>query len=441
MRGMPKSFRALVGMMCLASALVPARSVAVETAGSAFGEEFRLDEAKPGNRVVTCNHLVPHTSTVAANRGELVDLFVRERVRSTVSEERTCAGSRDQQSRPAVLMIHGRSVPVVPGFDLEADDRNRGHYSWALELARAGIDVFMLDFQGSGLSPRPRMENPCNVPKTDQMRALIPYQLSAPCNPEYAFQLVTSQSDWNELDTVVDFIRDLNHVDTVHLVSWSQGSFRIGPYAVQHPEKVASLFLYAPIYNPVFRSGTGPDGFSPPVKLPQPGTPMTLTTKADLLATWNAETRCEGQLEEGTQDLVWNAIMANDPVGRGWGPPPAGTPTDSDSGPEGVMRVRTPFLWGWNANIAARLTVPVLIISGEFDLGDGGIQALPELYQTVQSTKKLRFKVQCAGHRMVWESQRTLLHEMSKAWIKDGEVAGFDRGEFFVDVEGHLFPM
>src|SRR6185436_18730548 len=147
--------------------------------------------------------------------------------------------------------------------------------------------------------------------------------LTATCKPAYGFQLINSQSDWDELNTVVDFIRDLDGVDKVHLISWSQGSFRIGPYAVQHPDKVASLFLYAPIYNPAFRSGIGPGDFSPPVKQPQPGTSMTLTTKADLLTLWNAEKRCEGQLEEGIQDLAWNAIMANDPVGRQWGPPPA----------------------------------------------------------------------------------------------------------------------
>ena len=61
------------------------------------------------------------------------------------------------------------------------------------------------------------------------------------------------------------------------------------------------------------------------------------------------------------------------------------------------MRVRSPFLWGWNETVASRVTVPMLIIAGEFDRGDGGIQALAELYQTVQSPSKLRFKVQCAG--------------------------------------------
>src|SRR5690242_17444940 len=35
--------------------------------------------------VVTIDHQVPHTSTVPANAGELVHLFVRERVRSDVA--------------------------------------------------------------------------------------------------------------------------------------------------------------------------------------------------------------------------------------------------------------------------------------------------------------------------------------------------------------------
>jgi pimeloyl-ACP methyl ester carboxylesterase len=357
---------------------------------------------------------------VPANAGQTILLRVRER---RVAK---------RHSTKVVLMIHGFSVPVQPGFDLRSD-----HYDWALSLAQsAGVDVFMLDFQGSGPSPRPKMNNPCNVAKADQARALIPYQIPATCDPDYPFQLINSRSDWDELDTVVDYIRGLRGVEKVNLVSWSQGSFRVGPYSVMHPEKVESLFMYAPIYNPAFRSGVGPDGFGAPVPLPQPGTPMTLRTKRDLLALWDGEQRCEGQLEDGIQDVVWKAIMENDKLGRTWGAPPAGAP--EGSAPEGVMRVRTPFLWGWNQGMAARITVPLLIIQGEFDQGDGGIQALAELYQTVQSTRKLRFRVQCAGHRMVWESQRKILHHISKKWISHGSVGGFETGEFFVDTEGNL---
>jgi len=320
-------------------------------------------------------------------------------------------------------------------------DLRHDHYDWALWLAQAGgFDVFMLDFQGSGLSPRPKMDDPCNAPTADQTRALIPNPLSATCPPSYPFQLINSQSDWDELDTVVDYIRRLRRVDKVALVSWSQGAFRAGPYAVQHPEKVESLLFYAPIFNPAGRAGTGSDGFGAPIPLLQPGTPMTLTTRSDLMRLWDPEIKCEGQVEAGIQDVVWSAIMDSDPIGRTWGPPPAGAPEGSP--PEGVMRVRSRVipLWGWNAAIAHRITVPVLIIAGEFDTGAGGIQDFPGLYNEIPHSQKLWFKVQCAGHSMVWESQRKVLHHISKEWLKHGAVDGCARGKFFVDTDGIISP-
>ena len=104
------------------------------------------------------------------------------------------------------------------------------------------------------------------------------------------------------------------------------------------------------------------------------------------------------------------------------------------------MRVRSRVLWGWNAKTAARVPVPVLVISGEFDTGQGGVQKLPELYDTLPNPNKLWFKVQCAGHFMVWESQRRVLHHISKQWLKHGAIEGCTRGKFFVDTEGNISP-
>ena len=394
--------------------------------------------AEDGNKVLTIDHLVPHLSTVPANAGDEVNLFVRERVRS----------DSDGNPRKAVLMIHGASIPILPGMDLRHD-----HYDWALWLAQAGgFDVFMLDFQGSGLSPRPKMDDPCNAPTADQTSVLIPNPLSAACPPSYAYQLVNSQSDWDELDTVVDYIRAIRGVDKVALVSWSQGSFRIGPYAVQHPDKVESLLFLAPIYNPAGRAGTGPDGFAPPAGLydpetlkvlPQLGPPMSLTTRSRLMGLWNPEIKCVDQVEEGFQDVVWSAIMDSDPIGRNWGPPPAGAPAGSP--PEGVMRVRSFFpIWGWNAATVRRLSVPVLIIVGTLDTLVEVFPNFPNsffnLYETIPHDHKLLFRVDCAGHLMPWEKQRRVLHHISKEWLKHGAVDGCTRGRFFVDTEGAIFP-
>src|SRR3989441_1802668 len=361
-------------------------------------------------QVCRIDHSVSHIPKVPANAGQSICLFLRERV----------ASNRD--ARKVVLMIHGASVPVLPGFELRKD-----HYDWALWLAQAGgFDVFMLDFQGSGLPPRPKMDDPCNVPSAQQ-GVLISNPLAMTCPPSYAFQLINSKSDWDELDAVVDYIRAIRGVDKVALVSWSQGSFRVGPYAVQHPDKVESLLLYAPLYNPAGRPGSGSDGFAAPVALPRPGTPMTLTTRDTLMkGRWDPEIGCDDQVEPGIQDVVWRAIMESDPIGRTWGPS------------EGVMRVRSPFVWGWNRTTAARISVPMLIIVGEFDRQVEALapHAVDSLYNTVPGANKLLFKVQCAGHFMVWERQRRVLHHISKEWLKHCAMDKHTTEVFLVDTEG-----
>lgn len=399
-----------------------------------------LREQEKPPKVERIDHRVDHLSTAPLSAGQTIDLHVRELRR---------LGTPRAQ---AVLMLHGASVPALPGFDLagereeeeEGEEREDGTapseatYSWALALARAGLHVFILDLQGSGRSFRPAaMDDPCNAPDADQRRALIPNPLAAACSPTSTLPLVTSASDWGELDTAIDFVRARTRAETVHLVAWSQGSFRVGPYAAMHPEKVASLFLAAPIYNPAFRSGTGPGGFGPPAAAPPAGTPMTVRTRADVMGLWDAEQRCDGgQVAPGVQDRVWDAIRREDRLGSTWGPPIAG-----EDEPGGVLRVRTPFLWGWNQGVAAAVTVPIAIFQGELDQGGGGLQRLPELYQTVASAKKLRFRVQCAGHFVPWEARRGVLHDFSREWIERGSVAGHETGEFFVANDGSLQPL
>ncbi|MEV5371858.1 alpha/beta hydrolase, partial [Streptomyces albogriseolus] len=142
--------------------------------------------------VTVQDHQVPHKSTVPANRGEDVELFVRER-------DGTALGHLDE--RTAVLMLHGRSVPVLAGVDLDFKS-----YSWADALAKAGYDVFMMDLQGSGLSPRPKMEDPRNV-NPAQQHLLKPRPPGfTPGPPNYPFQLTNSNSDRDELNTVVEWI-------------------------------------------------------------------------------------------------------------------------------------------------------------------------------------------------------------------------------------------
>ena len=423
--------------------------------------QIALDERLDHN-VLTVDHRVPHVSTVPANAGERVELAVRERV---------VEGKEGKPFGKAVLFVHGATVPSRPVFELRVD-----HYDWAGYLAKSGFDVFMIDHQGSGLSPRPKMDEPCNA-DPGQRSILIPNPLSEPepC-PEkvgdktyprgvkYPSQLINSQSDWDELDTVVEYIKAYRGVEKVALIGYSQGSFRVGPYAIQHPDKVDSVLFLSPIFNPAGRASAPGTRFGAPVVLPvdspatQYGFPMRLTTKAMLNNMWNIEVQeaqkdqeaqCEGQQQEGIYDLLWSSIMENDPLGRTWG---GNSPMET----EGVMRVRNPFLWGWNNTTVKQLvppfsldepvvlggSVPVLIIYGKYDRQ---VIAAPfsvtALYDAIPGDSKLLFKVACSGHFMAWEGQRRVLHHISKQWLKHGSVEGFTTGLFFVDTEGNISPL
>jgi pimeloyl-ACP methyl ester carboxylesterase len=391
-------------------------------AATSLAQVSSTAEAEAAN-VVTIDHWVPHFSTLHANAGELVRLFVRERVRADIE---------DGKPRKAVLIIQGVSVPVLPLVELRYRD-----YDWALWLARSGgFDVFMLDLQGYGVSPRPKMDDPCNVPLSQQ--PIVPQNPT--CSPSYPFLLHSIRSEWDEVNTAVEFIRSYRGVEKVALIGASFGATRIGPYAVQHPDKIESLLFYAPFYgpaNPAGRPGTGADGFGPPIDpqtgapftFPRSGTPMTLTTKAAFMEVWNREIRCDGQVEDGIQDVVWSAIMDNDAIGRTWGPP------------EGVMRVRTSFPWGWNPGTAGKISVPSLIIHGTLDLNVPATQA--QFYEDldgIEGDRRMLFTLECAGHFIGWERQRRVLHHISKEWLKHGTVEGHTTGKFVVDTEGVIHP-
>jgi pimeloyl-ACP methyl ester carboxylesterase len=391
---------------------------------------------------------VTHKSTVPANKDEQVDLFVRER-----------DGTQANKPRKAVLMLHGRSIPALAGFDLDTTSTPsiRGQYSWAGALAKAGFDVFVMDLQGSGKSRsspllKAVMDNPCNVNPLQQNLLINNHPLPDLCFPPYPYQLNNSQSDWDELDTVVEFIRKKRGVQKVALIGWSAAAFQIGPYALQHPEKVESVLLLAPVFPPDGRKSKPGTRFDAPVPLPVStpavvfGFPMNIGTPAAFKNSWDTEQHCLRQREDGMVDVVWNAIMANDQVGSGWGTAPSGEL-------QGVNRIRNSFWWGWNSATVPLDgilggAVPVLIVYGDLDiqantapdLGSLLHFSVPALYKAIPGPNKLMFRVACAGHSMVWENQSKVLHRMSREWIRHTAVDDLTSGSFFVDEDGVYSP-
>ena len=351
------------------------------------------------SELVTINRFVAHESSVPANAGERVGLYLREKVGAS-----TLKAIREGEAPEGrvVLFVHGNSVPSIPDFDLPYKD-----YSWMSYLADAGYDTFAMDQSGYGLSPRPMMENPCNMLESDQ-NILMPESLEEPCSPEYSHALTNSDSDWDEINTLVDYIRELRGVEKVSLVGWSWGGIRTGGYTARHPEKVDKLILYAPGYE---RNGPS----NPPATLPSSGVPMGLQTYDALMNTrWNDRLQCEDQVDADIQPVIWQEIMAFEPYGYAWKP-------------EGVMRVRRGDYWGWNSEYAARVSVPTLIMIGDRDFL---LPTVRELYPDLTGTdNKVMAIMECATHFAVWEkTQYRFMQQASREWLESGSVRGAREG-------------
>ena len=221
----------------------------------------------------------------------------------------------------------------------------------------------------------------------------------------------------DEIDTVVDFIRELRGVDKVSLIGWSAGGRRTGGYAARFPDKVDKLFLFAPGYSE--------DGASePPGQLPTAGIPMRLQTRETLThGRWQENVVCENQVDPGIREVIWQMIMAFDPLGSVWGPP------------EGVMRVRAGNpSWGWNRDFAARVTAPTMIVVGEQD----NPEARGVLYKHLTGTDaRVLVTMSCAPHFAVWEAtQYKFMHRASLEWLTDATYRGRHAGAYKVGVDG-----
>ena len=375
---------------------------------STHGQDLKSGQARLATSAQfrTTDYMVPHISTVPANAGAWVELFLREKVDRSGPPQ-----------RPVVLMLHGALSPAVPTFDLGFEN-----YSWMESLANAGFDVFAFDHTGYGLSPRPMMDNPCNVSEAEQKLYLVGTTLAQTCTPSHPFQLSTLASDVDEIDRIVDYIRELRGVDKVHLVGWSRGGNRAGAYAAKYPKKVDRMLLYAPGQ---YYSAQLP--FTPPSPLPQPGVPTTIVGVNDFHNAWDTQVGCPNQYSPLIRDHINWYYFAFDPTGSTWGR-------------NGVRRAptlnRDPIWYPWNKVEAAKVVTSTLLINGDLDKTVAPVQVSWLYDDLVAVQQKILVRVACASHLMLWETQHEVLFDTTIEWLQKGTFKGQTSGRFAVDSKG-----
>lgn len=365
-----------------ARALAAAALAMVLTAGGAWGADAP---------VLRSDHTLTVRSTAPGYAGKFAELYLREVKLATPPA----------QSKGVVLFVHGAGTPADVAFDVLYQD-----YSWMAYVARAGFDVWSLDMEGYGASTRPpAMNDPCLL-SPEQQKELIPQTLKAACSPSSTTPITTMSSDWNDLGAAIDYLTPMNDGKPIAIVGWSQGGPRAAGYAARHPDKVSKLVILAPAYNPAM-----PD--AEPAPLPAIPYPLTFQSEADFKANWDRQAPCAGQYDPAAAAAVWKILLRSDPQGAKWGP--------------GGRRAPTVPSWGFSKAVAAKITTPFLMISGENDK-----QVAPDrvrqLYADLGSPRKVFIDLACSSHNAMWEKNRLLLFKATVDWLTAGKVDGTDSG-------------
>jgi pimeloyl-ACP methyl ester carboxylesterase len=348
-----------------------------------------------GNRLLRIDHYVPVRSIVPAISGQTAEIYEREVVAAGTLQGGGPAADR------VVLFIHGAGTPAEVAFDVPYND-----YSWMAFLARAGFDVFSMDMTGYGRSTRPMaMNDPCNLSK-EQQAAYVPALIAAPCAASYPHHMTTLASDWNDIDTVVDQIRALRHVEKLSLVGWSLGGPRSAGYASGHADKISKLVLLAPAYNRGAKAEA-------PAQVPANGAAMNTQSRSEFIANWDRQVGCADQYEPATRDSVWSEMMLSDPVGATWG--------------TGVRRAPLVTSWGWTKAAVEKTQIPTLMIAGAYDK-QVSPDRVRELYTDLGSRQKVFVDLACSSHNALWEKNHLLLFKASLEWLTQGSVQGKQEG-------------
>ncbi len=328
------------------------------------------------------------------------------------------------RSRPhrAVILLHGRTIDVISGLDLQFQD-----YSVQEAMAREGLITYSFNRLGTGLSSRFAEDDPCNASIASQQQFLIPNPLSQTCPNPDPFHMTNSDSWQSELDAVVNYVRNDLDIKKVSLFAWSRGGVVAGPYASTNPDKIKRVVFLASTYN---------TAVSPPAVLPVPGPSLELNDRAGAESAWLTQTsnmECPGQVDPAILDPIWESMMAHDALGRTWG-------TD------GILRISSQDQWGWYTAVAQAVTVPTMTISG---LRDTTVPTatMMQLHNDLGSTNKVLVKIDCASHFSVWESSSSptwpggphvAVQNAAIEWLRHETYQGSAAGTFQVNSNGTI---
>lgn len=256
------------------------------------------------------------------------------------------------KSRKVVLLAHGAGVPGSVMFDLQVPDASATTYSLMDYLAGQGFDVFSVDFQNYGRSDK----HPCGLCVTTAVAA-------------------------NDVKAAIDYIRKLRGVDKVDLLGWSWGASVVSLVAIQNPEKVRRLVMYAP---PVWSSPRGK----------APTSDFRAAPPEDMRKLLNQAPADDAAVEALVKEnMQWGAKAPN------------GVLVD--------LMTKMPLF------DPTKVAAPTMIIVGSLDkITPPTDPNLPGLFAALPNADKKFIVIPDAGHAMTIEKQRFRLYSEAASWFR-----------------------
>ncbi|RZU75868.1 pimeloyl-ACP methyl ester carboxylesterase [Micromonospora kangleipakensis] len=406
-------------------------------------------------------------------------------------------GKCSSVSNRAAVLIHGRSSYGPAVFDLRQPAPEGGELSVQKALARAGIDTFAPNLLGYGRSTR--FDHGLDDPSNASLRAytdgtceypegcdrthvplVFPLDQQGPSaqgptlftNPLGGQRRAHSSNfRFARVDT---FVRDIRQViddaiaraqpsdGKVTLLGYSSGGQAVGrtlykdnpnpllPNTDQYIAKVNRVVFLSSLF-----FATGPTEEPPPAGFAT--FPLHVFNAASVATNWQMtppgrEAACTGHVVPGSREQVWTQVLEGETLGLEWG-------GNDPAHPTGLARSPVFSSYGWNREVAGKLTTPALVIHGDEDQAAPATNA-DTIYSELQMTNKVKVKVACASHALLsegcsgqrctpasgtpyggktgtpWAGPHSTLKAALIEWISSGTFDGAPSGEFTVNESG-----